>query len=101
MHASNSMLPPTEIQLLARRKSRLAFVLLLAIFAAYFGFVLLLAFAPNVLAAPFGSTTLGIPFGIGIIIFAWILTGIYTRWANRNYDDAARLLREKEEGGRA
>lgn len=56
------------------------------IFIVYFGYVGLLAFAPGVLAAPFGATTLGIPIGIGIILFAWILTGVYVRWANGAYD---------------
>ncbi|PQV65159.1 putative membrane protein, DUF485 family [Abditibacterium utsteinense] len=75
-----------QFQELVRAKSRLSRTLSLLMFAAYFGFVLLLAWAPEVLSQKVGSATLGIPLGIGVIVFAWILTGIYVRWANGAYD---------------
>lgn len=75
-----------EFERLVRAKKSLSTVLCLLIFGAYFGFIGLLAFAPQVLSAKVGAATLGIPVGIGVIIFAWILTGIYVRWANGAYD---------------
>lgn len=75
-----------QFQELVRAKSRLSRTLSLLMFGAYFGFVLLLAFAPEVLSRKVGAATLGIPLGIGVIIFAWILTGIYVKWANGAYD---------------
>jgi len=75
-----------QFQELVRAKGRLSSVLSILMFAAYFGFVGLLAFAPQVLSSRIGSATFGIPLGIGVIVFAWILTGIYVKWANGAYD---------------
>ncbi len=75
-----------QFQELVRAKGRLSSLLSISMFGAYFGFVGLLAFAPEVLGQRVGSATLGIPLGIGVIVFAWILTGIYVKWANGAYD---------------
>lgn len=75
-----------ELQKLAAEKARLSRLLTGLMLLAYFGFVLLLAFAPQVLAAPVGNATLGIPVGIGVIIIACLLTGFYVRWANTHLD---------------
>jgi uncharacterized membrane protein (DUF485 family) len=53
----------------------------------------LLAYAPDVLRARAGSATLGIPLGISVIVFAWILTGIYVKWANGAYDTMVARVR--------
>lgn len=82
-----------EFQGLARRKNSLSILLSLLIFGVYFGFIGLLAYAPDVLSTRVGSATLGIPLGIGVIIFAWILTGIYVRWANGAYDTMVERVR--------
>ncbi len=83
-----------EFERLVRAKKSLSTRLCVLIFAAYFGFIGLLAFAPDVLRAKIGAATLGIPLGIGVIVFAWILTGIYVKWANGAYD--AMVARVKE-----
>lgn len=75
-----------EFERLVRAKKSLSTLLCALMFGAYFGFIGLMAFAPDVLRARVGSATLGIPIGIGVIVFAWILTGIYVRWANGAYD---------------
>lgn len=62
----------------------------------YFGFILTIAFYKELLAIKIGEhITLGLPIGIGIIVFAWLLTGIYTRWANNKYDKSVRELRNE------
>ncbi|MEO7169371.1 MAG: DUF485 domain-containing protein, partial [Sphingomonas sp.] len=70
----------------------LTFVML----AAYFGFVLLIAFDKSALAAPIGSgvTSIGIPVGLGVILLAIGLTGLYVRRANRDYDALVQSLAE-------
>ena len=62
----------------------------------YFGFVLLVAFAKPFLATPIGNgvTTIGIPLGIFVIVAAFILTGIYVRRANSEFDDLTRDIVE-------
>ena len=80
---------------LARRRWRIAAILTAAMVVAYFGFILIVAFAKptagTLLAG--GRVSLGILLGASVIILAPVLTGIYVRWANRRYDDAVAALR--------
>jgi uncharacterized membrane protein (DUF485 family) len=61
--------------------------------ATYFGFVLLVAYRKPLLGelvTP--GLSLGILLGALVILVAWVLTGIYVRWANVHYDsELARL----------
>jgi uncharacterized membrane protein (DUF485 family) len=55
----------------------------------YYGFISLIAFNKSFLAQPLGSTgvtTIGIPIGVGVILFTIIITGIYVRRANTEFD---------------
>lgn len=57
---------------------------------AYYGFILLVAYDKEFLAAKFGAgmvTSLGIPIGVGVIVFTIIITWIYVRRANGEFDD--------------
>ena len=63
---------------------------------AYFGFILAIAFKKELFAIKLSSNlTLGIVLGLGIIIFAWIMTGIYVNWANNKYDKDVEILKSK------
>lgn len=81
---------------LVRRRGRFGLILTLIVLAAYFGYILLIAFNRDLLARPIGEgvTSLGIPVGIGIILLSIVLTGIYVRVANRDYDALERAIRE-------
>lgn len=79
---------PKFHQLTARR-SRLVWTLSSIILLMYFSFILLIAFAPDILGQPISETsliTIGIPIGVFIIITAFVLTGIYVRKANKDFD---------------
>jgi uncharacterized membrane protein (DUF485 family) len=84
-----------ELVALVKRKAALSRLLTIIMFVAYFGFVCLLAFKPEALSGRVGAATLGIPVGIGLILFAWVLTGIYVRWANGAYDAVVARLKSK------
>ena len=60
----------------------------------YFGFILLVAFAKPLLAMKIGGgvTSLGILLGLGVIISAFVLTGIYVYRANSYFDQHTRNL---------
>lgn len=75
-----------ELVAIVRRKAALSRLLSIVMFGAFFGYVFLLAFFPDALSARVGAATIGIPIGIGLIILAWVLTGIYVKWANGAYD---------------
>jgi len=86
-------------QELVRRRSRFAWTLTLVMLAIFFGYILLVAFDKALLAQPIagGTTTLGIPIGIGVILAGIVLTGLYVRRANRDFDPAVRAIREEAE----
>ena len=67
----------------------------------YFGFVLTIAFDPKLLGTPLSEgsvTTIGIPIGIGVIVSAFILTGIYVRRANGEFDELTAKIKSKVKG---
>ncbi len=78
---------PRYRELVARR-SRFAWTLAAIMLAIYFAFILAIAFVPTLLGRPLGGgvTTVGIPIGIGIIVAAFLLTGIYVYRANTEFD---------------
>jgi uncharacterized membrane protein (DUF485 family) len=81
---------------LVKKRLKVSLSLTALMLIVYFGFILTIAFYKELLAIKIGEhITLGLPVGIGIIVFAWLLTGIYTRWANRDYDKSVRQLRNE------
>lgn len=87
-------------QELVRRRSSLGWTLSLVILVVYFGFILLVAYAPKFLGTPLGTgvITIGIPIGLAVIVLAFVLTGIYVSKANSAYDG---LIRRIVEGNRS
>ncbi|QLA16321.1 DUF485 domain-containing protein [Desulfolutivibrio sulfoxidireducens] len=78
---------------LVRKKWTISLVLTALILVVYFGFILVLAFAKDVLTAKIGThMTLGLPVGLGVILSACVLTGIYVLWANTTYDASVRNI---------
>ena len=75
-------------QQLVRDRSRFSWTLTAIMLVIFFGYILLIAFAPEVLAQRIAgkATTLGIPIGVGVILSGIILTGVYVARANRRYD---------------
>jgi uncharacterized membrane protein (DUF485 family) len=39
-------------------------------------------------------TTIGIPIGMAVIIFAFVITGIYTKRANSEFDDLNNKIKD-------
>jgi len=85
-------------QQLVKSRGRFTWVLTCIMLAAYFGFILLIAFDKSLLARPIGGgvTSLGIPVGVGLILLAILLTGLYVRRANRDYDPLVRSLQGED-----
>ncbi|KWF17728.1 DUF485 domain-containing protein [Burkholderia pseudomultivorans] len=78
-----------DYQQLVRARRRFSFVLTALMIATYYGFILLVALAPHVLAAPLyrgATTTVGIVAGVAIIAIAIGLTACYVLRANRAFD---------------
>lgn len=73
---------------LQTKRNRLAIILTVLMLVVYYGYIALIAFDKEFLAQPIGAgvTTLGIPIGLGVIIFTIAITGIYVRRANGEFD---------------
>jgi uncharacterized membrane protein (DUF485 family) len=85
-----------DLEALAARRLRVALALTTAMLVTYFGFLLLIAYDKPLLGrllAP--GLSLGILLGALVIVVAWIVTGIYVRWANRVYDVELEKLRKR------
>ena len=82
---------------LKRKRSSFGWILTILMLVVYYGFIGLIAFDKEFLARPIGSgvTTLGIPIAFGVIIFTIVITGLYVRRANSEYDRlTAKILEE-------
>lgn len=86
-----------EYRELVHARNRLAWRLAATMCGAYFGFILLLAFQPRFFERVVWGDyiTIGFPLGIGLILLAFALTGIYVHTANTRFDALTRRIRER------
>lgn len=73
---------------LVNARSRFGWILTWSMLVVYYGYILLIAFNKELLSAKIGAgvTTWGIPAGLFVIVFTVIVTGIYVRRANSEFD---------------
>ena len=93
----NRIMQDPRYRTLVRRRARLAWLLTIIMLVIYFGYILLVAFRRDILAAPIGDgvTSLGIPVGLGVILAGVGLTAIYVHQANRHFDPLLDDLRRE------
>jgi len=78
-----------KYQELTTKRSRYAWTLSILMLLVYYAFIMTIAFYPEFLATPIyeGSViSIGIPIGIAIILFSFLLAGLYVHKANGTYD---------------
>ena len=86
-----------KYQELRRKRSTFGWLLTALMMVVYYGYIALIAFNKPFLSQPIGAgvTSLGIPIGLGVIVFTSVITGIYVRRANGEYDRlTAEILKE-------
>ena len=85
-----------NFQALVKKKSSLSWLLSIIMLVIYYGFILVVAFSPATLGQSLsgGVTSVGIPVGVMIILSAFVLTGIYVRRANTEFDQLTRAVVE-------
>jgi uncharacterized membrane protein (DUF485 family) len=77
-------------------RTRLSWTLTALMLVIYFGFVFLVAFAPALLGTRvIGSITLGFPLGLGVIVSAIVLTGIYVLRANTTFETLTQRIAKR------
>ena len=83
-------------QLIAIR-SKAKWSLALLMLVVYYGFVLVIAFKPEIFAIKIGDghTSLGIAVGFGVILFSFLIPGVYVQKANKVLEPLTEKLHEK------
>ena len=82
-----------KYQKLVGTRSSFGWILTMIMMVVYYGYIAIIAFNKEMLAARLGEgvMTVGIPVGLGVIFFTILITGFYVRRANSEFD---RLTRE-------
>jgi cation/acetate symporter len=78
-----------KFQRLVRTRGRFAWTLSTIVLVAFYGFVMLVAFKPALLALPVAegaALTVGVAMGLAIFVSFWLLTALYVRRANSEFD---------------
>ncbi len=87
-----------RFQAFVSKRNNFSIVMSILMIIAYYGYILLIAFDKPFLAqklSPGAVTSIGIPMGVGVIVFTIILTWIYVRRANTEFDtEAAEIIKE-------
>ncbi|CRZ18238.1 DUF485 domain-containing protein [Mycolicibacterium neworleansense] len=88
-----------EFQELRTRLRRFVFPMT-AFFLVWYGlYVALGAFAHDFMAIRvFGNINVGLLIGLGQFLTTFVITGLYVRFANREFDPRATAIREELEG---
>ncbi|MCL2725104.1 MAG: DUF485 domain-containing protein [Polyangiaceae bacterium] len=81
-----------QYQQLKNTRTRFGWTLTILMLLVYYGYIAAVAFDKPLLAKPMGEgvTTIGIPIGMAIIVFSVVITGLYVRRANNEFDTATR-----------
>ena len=84
---------------LRRRFRSFVFPLTGAFLAWYFLFVICAAFAPAFMSHKLvGNINVGLVLGLGQFVSTFVITMIYARWADKQFDPTADKLRDYIEG---
>ena len=81
-------------QELERKRNGFGWTLAVVMVVVYMAFIFLVAFDHALVAGPAGSPplTLAFPLGLGVIVLAVVLTGVYVLRANTEFDRLTRQI---------
>ena len=78
-----------KYQELVSKRNSYGWIMTILMLVVYYGYIVLVAFNKEFLAQKLGAgavTSVGIPIGVGVIVFTIVITGIYIRRANTEFD---------------
>jgi len=78
-----------KFQELVTRRGRFAWTLAIIVLTMFYGYVLTIAFNPTALGRPVAEgsmLTVGVAVELFMFIFFWVLTAVYVRRANNEFD---------------
>ena len=92
---TNEILQSAAFRKLVKNRWNISLTLTFLMLFVYIGFLMVVAYQKETLKMPVGdSLNLAIIVGIGIIIFSWLITGVYVYWANNYYDAAVKEIKK-------
>ncbi len=86
-----------KYQELKSKRTSFGVILTILMLVVYYGYIALIAFNKPFLAQPVGAgvTSVGIPIGMGVIVFTIAITAYYVNRANNEFDTlTAEILKE-------
>ena len=100
------MLTPDQIRqmpeylALTKARKKILIPLSIAIIVAYFALVTAIGFFPESLGLSLwgGTTSIGVGLGLALILFCFVITGIYVRYANRVLEPLITQIQKKAKG---
>lgn len=78
-----------KFQELVAKRGRFAWTLAFIVLTMFYGFVMTVAFNPGVLGQPVAEgsrLTIGVVVELFMFVFFWVLTAVYVRRANTEFD---------------
>lgn len=96
MDLANRIASHPKYQELKAKRSSFGWILTWLMMIVYYGFILLVAFNKELLTTKLGAgvMTLGMPIGLFVIVFTIVITGIYVRRANSEFDDLTEEIKK-------
>jgi uncharacterized membrane protein (DUF485 family) len=79
-----------KFQVLVKKRGRLALILSLIVLVTYYALMMAVAFAPDALRTPVAqgsAISIGFPLSAIVIVLSWLLTGVYSHFANGEFED--------------
>ena len=93
---NDELIASVEFKKMVRERNLVSAFLTTVMLLLYFGFIMLIAFRKEALSDfIFGKITWWIFTGAGMILFVWIITGVYVNWANRRYDKKKNQMKNR------
>jgi uncharacterized membrane protein (DUF485 family) len=89
-----------EYQELTQARKKILIPLSIATIVAYFSLILAIGFYPHSLGTSLtgGTTSIGVTLGLGLILFCFVITGIYVTYANRVLEPLIKKIQAKARG---
>ena len=82
------------LERLNKKRSKIALTLMLILILAYFGFVILAGFFPEISSHQIlPGFTVCIALGVFVFFVTWFVTLLYVLWSNKVYDQALVRIR--------
>ena len=92
---TNQILQSAAFKKLVKTRWNISLSFTFIMLFVYIGFLMVVAYQKDTLKMPLGdSLNLAIVVGLGIIIFSWLITGVYVYWANNYYDAAVKEIKK-------